>query len=287
VHRASCKIARNIHNVDAPTTQEGDAIMTPGIHSMPASQYFAAEGISASGLDLINISPRHYRYHQREETESMFMGTLLHRQLLEPDTLENAYWIKPEGMSFATREGKKWKADHSDRPIVEEGSLTKAIRAVKAIHEHPIARRFLKNAECEKSIFAYDSQGTLRKARLDIFCAGTVLPDVKTSTDARPDEFSKSIWNLEYHKRAAWYLDICNMIGIEKKHFAFIVVEPRPPFCVAVYILDDEAIEIGREQYQAILQTYRNCLETDTWPGYSTEMQPIGLPQWALKQAGH
>lgn len=261
--------------------------MTPGIHSMPAEEYFKADGISKSGLDLIDISPRHYRYAKREETEALFMGTLLHRQLLEPETLENSVHIKPEGMSFATREGKAWRAAHDDKPIIEEGSLTNAINAAKAIHAHPIARRLLKNAEPEKSLFGIDSHGTLRKCRLDALCAGTLIPDVKTTQDARPDAFSRAIWDYRYHVQAAYYIDLCNMVGIEKTAMAFIVVEPKPPYCVAVYFLDDEAVEIGRQQYQANIQTYRNCLATDTWPGYSDEAQPIGLPAWALKMSGH
>lgn len=65
----------------------------------------------------------------------------------------------------------------------------------------------------------------------------------------------------------------------------FIAVEKEPPYNVELYELDDEAIEAGRQEYLKDIETYKECLKTDTWHGYTTEQKIniLSLPAWALK----
>ncbi|HDR9290581.1 TPA: PD-(D/E)XK nuclease-like domain-containing protein, partial [Burkholderia multivorans] len=46
--------------------------------------------------------------------------------------------------------------------------------------------------------------------------------------------------------------------------------------------LDEESLESGRTKYRKNLRTYAECMRTNTWPGYSTGIDIIRLPQWAL-----
>jgi hypothetical protein len=68
--------------------------------------------------------------------------------------------------------------------------------------------------------------------------------------------------------------------------FGFIAVEKSAPYNVMCYRLDDESIEVGRNQYRIALNIYANCLESGVWDGYagSEEEQLIGLPFWALEK---
>jgi hypothetical protein len=50
---------------------------------------------------------------------------------------------------------------------------------------------------------------------------------------------------------------------------------------VAVYVASETMTSRGRIEYQADLDTFRECLATDTWPGYSSSPLTLDLPKWA------
>lgn len=72
--------------------------------------------------------------------------------------------------------------------------------------------------------------------------------------------------------------------GIDAPMFPFIVVEKTPPYGVAVYTLDAEAIELGRRIYKRDLATYAWCVQMNSWPCYSPDIQEIKLPRWAFSK---
>lgn len=262
-----------------------------GILSMGEAQYRAADGISKSALDYI-APPRtaaHYKAYidgllYVEQTPAMRFGSLVHRAVLEPDTYRNAFVIKPEGMNFATREGKEWKSAQT-KPILANDEASKVSQIVDAVWKHSYAKRLLKDAVTEQCLFAMDSHNMLRKGRLDALIKGSAVPDLKTTQCADPREFERSIGKFRYHVQAAYYLDLCKLVGIDKSQFVYIVVEKEPPFAVAVYSLDSEAIELGRLEYQRDLAAVRECLEKGTWPGFPEDITVVGLPEWMRKAA--
>lgn len=262
-----------------------------GIHSMAFEQYVAADGISKSMLDYLAhpYTPAHLRAHldepRSEPTEAQLIGTITHRAIFEPDTMVGAFWVKPEGMKFTTKEGKKWQDDHQDRQIVSADTAEKIRRMVQSVWAHPIAKRLLTGSSFERSLFAKDEHGTLRKARLDVLTAsGNMLPDLKTCDSAAPEDFEKTAWNYRYHVQAAYYLDICALLGIEREKFLFICVEKAAPYCVAVHEMHPILVEHGRKTYQRDLALYRQCVETGEWPGYPTDVHKIAAPAWAMKE---
>jgi exodeoxyribonuclease VIII len=106
--------------------------------------------------------------------------------------------------------------------------------------------------------------------------------DLKTCTDASPDGFGRDAYNLGYLLQAAFYLDGYHLAtGNNLKRFMFIAMEKSAPYITAVYELTPEQIEMGRQQYLAALQTYKNCLAANKWHAYGNEIQPLQLPNWA------
>lgn len=264
--------------------------MSEGILSLPADQYFAADGVSKSMLDIIGEkTPAHLRYYldnpKPEPTAAQRFGTLCHRAMLEPDTCKDAFYVRPDGMSFTTKDGRAWKEEHADRPIITAEEANQLSSMVFAVAKHPMAARLFSLGKSEQCLFAEDDQGTLRKGRLDYVSeSGNVLPDLKTCESAAPDDFEKQIVKYRYHVQAAYYLSLCKLCGLDKNTFIFVCVEKSPPYAVAVYNLAADAIDAGRGLYHHDLQVYRNCLESGDWPAYSTGIQGISLPAWELKR---
>ena len=254
------------------------------IYDMPPDEYRATPGISKSGLDKIAISPAHYQASltaTRTETPALRLGTLIHTALLEPGRLD--YVVKPADMSFATKEGKAWKAENEGCEILSQADDDTITGIQRSVQAHKAARQLLTRGKAEVSLFATDSTATTRKARPDFMPDGTnIIADIKTCERADIGSFQKSILRYRYHVQAAYYLDMAERCGLERDAFVFIAVEKEPPYAVAVYQLDIASIELGREQYERDLAVYRQCVKSGVWPAYGDDIQPISVPAWAL-----
>lgn len=260
-----------------------------GIHEMTADTYHKSAGVSKSMLDQIAApkTPAHFRAYmdepRPEPTEAMKFGTVLHAALLQPDTMDSVV-VRPEGLDGRTKIGKEWLAANESKTILFPDQHKAIQRMVDNVWKHPVAKRLLTGSDFERSLFATDESGILRKGRLDVLTkAGNILPDVKTCESAAPDDFEKSVFNYRYFVQAAYYLDLCQMVGIDKGHFVFIAVEKVAPYLVAVHEIDPIIVDAGRKIYQRDLTLYRECMDSGEWPGYPTTVGLISVPLWARK----
>ena len=264
----------------------------PGVHSMAAERYFAAEGVSKSMLDILSYgTPAHLHAYMNaeaevEETAAMRFGSIVHRALLEPDTFKDNFYVKPADIKYSTKDGKLWKEEHSDKPVIDIEDYQDLLGMLIAVRAHPFAQRLIHGGKCEQSIFVQDQLGTLRKSRLDLLTKGNVLPDIKT-VDAvcTVEEFERRIHRYRYHVQAAYYIDNCRLLGIDKQTWMFLILERHAPYLVRCLQLLPEVIEFGRKLYARDLQLYRNCLESGEWPGWGDSYEDVGLPEWIMKQA--
>lgn len=262
------------------------------ISDLSHEQYLAVKtAVSHSMLKIIaEQSEMHLRAYldapEEPPTEAQRIGTIAHRCLLLPDTMSGAFHIKPEGMKFTTKDGIAWRDAHQDRPIIAEAEMKTIEAMVAAVHRHPVAKRLLANAAFEQSIFVEDQQGTLRKIRPDILPkSGNLLPDLKTCGSAHPDEFTKTLTNYRYWSQGDFYLTGTRLLGMEFAKFGIIAVEKEPPHAVAVYVVEDFAVEYGHRINEALIQRYRNAIESGVWPGYPEQLTYIGLSKWLQREA--
>lgn len=265
-----------------------------GILSLGEEQYRAAEGISKSDLDWIAPprTPAHYLAKklgmiETETTPAMRLGQIVHRAILEPDSAD--YVVKPAGMNFATKEGKEWRAAQT-APIITAEEAKMVVGIADAVNTHPAAKLLLaaSRGNTEKCLFAEDDRGALRKGRVDALPQDSnIIVDLKTTSCADAmGGMETSMAKFRYHVQAAYYLDLCNMIEAagQREKFVLICCEKEPPFAVAVYAIDDMAVEAGRLEYQRDLALVRHCEAEDNWPAYSKEILTLGLPAWYQKQ---
>lgn len=266
--------------------------MTPGLHSISSEQYHAAAGVSRSMLGWLTPprTPLHFwaKYIAKlipdEETPAMQLGTVTHRAILEPDTMDNAFYVRPEGMSFTTKEGKAWRDEHNGRPILSAADAS-AIKGMRdAVWSHPMAARLLKDADFERSAFA-DDKGFLLKARFDALPrTGNAIVDIKTCERADLDNVEKAMAQYAYFIQDAFYSRVANLIGRETAGIVFVFVEKSPPYAVACYSPIDTVREVGRMMVSRDLHLLRGCYESGQWPGYGNGVQACGLPPWMMKQ---
>lgn len=188
----------------------------------------------------------------------------------------------------------EWDAARGGRSVIDSGDLALAQAMRDAVMAHPMAGKLFAAGSGEAELSAYwqdPETGLTCRCRPDWWRTDGVLVDLKTAEDASPEGFEKSILNYRYHVQAAFYLDgaraaVNTFPPIDPPdHFVFVVVEKTPPHAVAVYRLDDDAIEIGRREYQRDLATAAECVRTGVWPAYGDTIMRASLPEWALRRA--
>lgn len=264
-----------------------------GVHDgMPAADYHAVEALSSSGIRKLLQSPLHYRlYRDRpsEPTAAMLFGTAVHCGVLEPDTFADRVVCAPD-VNKRTNAGRDllaaFERDNAGRVILSPDDYARACTTVAAVRAHAAARKLLDGAEVEKSIFWIDGGYKVPcKARFDAWQGGIVV-DLKTTTDASPDEFAKSIANFYYHAQAAMYCSGAeHALNRSPDAFVFVVVESLPPHAVACYQLPNAAILAGMHLVNRAQARYAEVLASGQWTGYPETIEVIQLPRYAMRFA--
>ena len=250
------------------------------IRNMPATEYHRLPRASKSTLDKIARSPAHMRAPAKT-TASMSIGSALHALLLEGI----APVVRPEFSGTGSRAARaEWDAAHADQIVLSEDDAADVHAMAASVLMHPVAGPAFTRADriTEASIlWTCDETGVECKSRLDLALPGIVL-DLKTTADARPGAFARSVATYRYHVQDAFYSQAAAAAGLEIEHFVFVCVENAPPYAVALYQLDDEAREAGRRLYLRDLRTYQQCKRSGVWPAYPADIQTLSLPRWAM-----
>jgi len=258
------------------------------IHDLPHDEYLAAAGLSSTGLRELLRSPAHFvasRTAPRKPTEALVLGTAIHLGVLEPDRFASEVVERPK-FDRRTKIGKAdaetWDATNAGRIGLDADALADVRACVESVHAHPAAARLLADGRPEVSVlWADEDSGVACKARLDWWRDDGVIVDLKTTDDASPTAFARTVARYGYHVQAAWYARAAAALGRPAPAFVFVAVEKTAPFAVGCYALDPEAMDAGRARVADALSTYEWCARASVWPAYSTLIESISLPAWA------
>lgn len=261
----------------------------PGVfYGMPAEDYHAIEGMSSSGSGKMLKSPAHFRLMRtrpNQPTPTMQFGTAVHEGTLEPDSFAARVVAAPE-VNKRTKDGKAdffaFAEANAGRIILSTDDFARAQHCIEAVRSHPGAIRLLAGAEIETSLFWIDGKYKVPcKARIDIRSHGGIT-DLKTTSDASPEDFAKSIANFGYMRQAAHYFSGHeHALDRTPEFFAFIAVESVEPYAVACYEMPSNGILAGAHEMDIVLERYAAALAAGRWPGYPETIETITLPRWA------
>lgn len=278
---------------------------------MDNATYHAHPAVSKSHLDLVARSPLHYwaRYldpnrEVPEPTAAMALGSALHTHVLELDQWDARYLIAPADApkrptaaqrnaakpSAATLDAIKfWDAfeqEAASKTVLNASDAEQIMAMGRAIWGHPAAAALLNwKGKAETTHMWVDhASGQACKCRPDWLTDDhRLIVDLKTTEDASPSGFRKSIANFRYHVQASWYLDgIEQATGTRPDQFLFCCVEKKPPYAVAVYAASPVMVTIGAETAARDLDVLVTCKQANAWPGYSDQIEPISLPPWMM-----
>lgn len=191
-------------------------IHADGIHfDLPMQDYLDDPALGSSDIVNLSISPLQYWSNSHmnpnrapdEATEATDLGTIIHEALLEPG--KRTFIVKPDGMSFATKDGKAWRdeatlANHTILTQKQARTLNSIMLAV----EHSGMRKALGSGIPEVSYFWTTTQGFRCKIRLDQLQAKCAY-DLKTYANIMNKDLqtviAHQVAQYRYHVKAFWY----------------------------------------------------------------------------------
>ncbi|AWM87342.1 hypothetical protein C4E04_11760 [Microvirga sp. 17 mud 1-3] len=203
---------------------------------------------------------------------------------------------------------QSWLENNGHRTVLDADAWDQLHRMRDAVMAHPAASALLTAVPgvAERSVYWIDeTTGQLCRCRPDFWRQDGIVVDVKTTLDASPTGFAKSIANWRYHVQHPYYLDGINTmrkqlqaasadaefppsVPAEARAFVFLAVEKDACVVdgqakgVAVYMLDSESVALGRAEYRRDLDQYAQCCATGVWPGYGDTIQSLTVPRWAF-----
>ena len=270
------------------------AAYTPGIHAdVPERIYHARElGIVNKGaLDQLAKTPAHYRAwlagEEQKETPALLFGRALHALVLEPEQFARQWAEQPAFGDLRTKAAREardaWLEEYPGINLLSSEDWQKLHAMRDAVMSHPLASALFTGGMAEATAI-WEESGLLCKSRMDYWRPDiAVIGDLKSTDDASPAAFARSVANFRYHVQQAHYSEGVMAAGFSEPTFVFVAVEKSPPYAVSVYQLDGDAIERGHELRQRDLACLLECLDTDTWPAYPPVVNTLALPVWALR----
>ena len=258
------------------------------------AEYHAHEAISKSDLDAARKSGIHLLDKKegppRASTPVFDFGTAFHAAVLPgEDFSQTAVRMPKEITSKATKAGKEFIKEHEGKIILNHSDSYALDQMMLSVSQHPAASGLLNGelkGKSEQSFFCTDDGETELelKCRPDFMLDdGSLIIDVKTTTDASPSGFKKSLASFRYFVQAAFYLEVVEKAtGRRPEAFIFVAVEKQRPFATGVYVADSECIRIGMEQAREDLLNIAKWKNTGVYPGYSSQAEMISLPKWML-----
>ena len=216
-----------------------------------------------------------------KQTKAMADGTAVHAFFLERDKFDSDFAIKPAYMRLNTKECKKWAIDNKNKIIIDFDLGSNLFEIEKSVLNSPAKLIYDIKGQAELSYF-WDDLGLVKgKCRPDwISDDGNIVVDIKTTTDASPKGFQKSIAHWGYHLQLGWYIRGLRKLGLPAKEFIFIAIEKTPPFSVGVYRANKEMITYANDEINNLVYDIDESLKSDDFPDYTPEIMDLGLPNW-------
>jgi hypothetical protein len=267
------------------------------ILDLPDEAYHALPELSSSQAKALLESPARFNYwrnKRRPEKKAYDVGHAVHAKVLGTGATVVAIPndLLASNGAVSTKAAKEWveQARLDGKVPMKEDELRPINDMAEAVLSHPTAAALLSQpGRPEVSVLSTDpNTGVPVRARFDYLPyprqPRAIGVELKTTDDASPAAFVKSIIEYGYDLSQEWYRDTYLWATGEEIEHAFIVVEKRPPYLVAHYRLPEQFVAMGSRKAIEARAVFAECTASGVWPGYSPEIEPLEPPMWAVIQ---
>lgn len=275
---------------------------TPGrglIYNHPESQYHGTKAlISKSSLDLLAVTPMHYRAHLDAPLEDRNLpqfriGGAYHVGVLEPDLFAQKVIVMPNFGPMQSSTNRKvrdnWITHEAQgRIYLTAAEYAQVVAMRDVLLRSPLGRKILGRGFTPEvtALWTCPETGLRCKARADSLHSDQgIFIDLKSAFSAAPWAFRRAAAEHRYMVQDAFYSRAFEENDILIEHFIFLVQEKEHPYAYAAYQLNDTARARGEELYMRELRQLRHCIDLDIWPSYAAneDVMPLDIPPWATR----
>jgi len=251
--------------------------------NFPALNYSSAKHLLRSQKHFIAEKSKKF-----EPSREMVIGTLVHAPILEG---KNApFVVKPQDMSFTTKEGKLWRDANKGVEILSWDEHATLKRTVAAIQNNADAMYLLNRCPNREVGIVTEYRGVQIKARLDAYgtdeSGNPICVDLKTTGDANPETWGNHASKLKYFAQMALYKIALSMeLKLDTPPAWFwIVAETCDAADVVIYQPPSDAIAIGQKQLDIIIDRYIDLQTTGKAKGYPSGIIELDIPSYERKR---
>jgi hypothetical protein len=288
--------------------------------------YHADQAWSVSQWKLLPDHPEEFHgYHvvkpprwEREITPALAFGTMVHARLLEPDTFsekcpeagacagvlktgKNAGQSCGNCATMRDTSGNWWCGVHgkgTGAQSIDCLSSTDALRLdsiVRGVHANPkVCGCLSAPGQTEYALFGTHAETGLKvRGRLDRWYelgGGRIIVDLKTCAHDPCNERLVAATCLQrgYHCQCAAYLDMMEGAGLRCDGFVFIFIRTSPPYNSCLWLLNENAVDLGQRRNRLSLLNLADRLKTGDWMGPRNGQENyLSFPAWALEDNTH
>lgn len=226
------------------------------------------------------------------KSPALLMGGAFHTATLEPNKLDEEYARKPEeidGKSPLTKHYKEsFAAMQEENPSVswlKPNDYDDVMRMAAAARSSAFLSSHMEGSVIEGTGF-FELAGAKCKVRPDLYHPATkTVIDLKSTQDASPAGFAKSVRQFGYAFQQAWYEVGLRACGNEVENFYFVAVEKAPPHLIGIYSISAGDVSIEKAKVFEACRTWAECEESGNWPGFGDTPETLRLSRMSGKRA--
>lgn len=239
--------------------------------------------LSYSSIKEFAKSPRHYINYinaKREPSKEMNFGSMVHTLLMYPGVFNETFAVCPD-IDRRTKEGKQaWESFQSSaegKLVVSESDMSEANSIVDMALSKVQVKPAVEQCHTFELEFRTEVNGLPFRGFVDGLSNDYIL-EVKTMSDASPQNITKEFYNRKYHIQAGLY----NLVY--KLPVKYIILETKSPYNYMVADATEGYIKAGQDELFSLTERFKQCMEMDAFEsGYQFNLDKIfevGLPSW-------
>jgi hypothetical protein len=259
--------------------------------------YHASPGISSSMLKSCATMSGAELYansfdpeRERSESRALVFGSATHKIILEEEDFFDEFYVQPV-VNKRTKAGKEELEALAIEMAGKEGISPEEYETMRgmrdAVNKHPLACEFLyqdEDAIVESSSWWVDEETNLIQRSRSDMRTNDYLIDYKTAVACDREAFARSCANFGYHQQVSHYLEGERVVSnAQHNRFVFIMQAKTKPYDVGVYMLTDEAMDLGRRMNSVMMKRIARMLESNVWPSHNDgNLVEVSLPNYYM-----
>lgn len=203
-----------------------------------------------------------------------------------PDLIIRALDIDPDVKIFQLEQLLQ-QYESSGKTLVKGENYDDIMQMRKVLFADADNVELFKGASFEVSIICeieIDDTWHKVKIRPDIITKCSMVPDYKTTARMNPEEFARQAFYAGYWFKQAFVNDILSIAYDQPFKMALLAQGKKSPFIPQLYMVTDEQLQVGREQYESALSRFEQCKETNVWPAYFDGAVDLPTPDYIAKK---